>query len=215
MALYIHDRNPNSNEIKEILSQTPKCPGTCLFIDIVNSTEIKYQTGIAEWGQKINNTFNFLSLLNEFPDNIVKGIGDEIMLYIPDDELRAKTGYNNYIGLLSELYSTLYNIKYFPNNKMFLECKMGIHYCTEAYNITFLEGANDFYGSDIDLSARLMSKAIANRIVISEDFYNKVTSDVSGNPQNEKDPAFKLISSKYLEDFKGIPNSIEYRVINV
>ena len=188
---------------------------TCLFIDIVNSTEIKYQTGIAEWGQKINNTFNFLYLLNEFPDNIVKGIGDEIMLYIPDDELQAKTGYNNYLGLLSELYSTLYNIKYFPNNKMFLECKMSIHYCTEAYNITFLEGANDFYGSDIDLSARLMSKAIANRIVISEDFYNKVAGDVSGNTQNINDPAFKLISQKYLENFKGIPVSTKYRVINV
>jgi len=76
MAIFIHDRNPNSNEIKEKLSQIPRYPGTCLFIDIVNSTEIKYQTGIAEWGQKINNTFNFLSLLNEFPDNVVKGIGD-------------------------------------------------------------------------------------------------------------------------------------------
>lgn len=212
---YIHDRNPNSNEIKDRLNEIPKCPGTCLFIDIVNSTEIKYQTGIAEWGQKINNTFNFLSLLNEFPDNIVKGIGDEIMLYIPDDELKAKTGYNNYLGLLSELYSTLYNIKYFPNNKMFLECKMSIHYCTEAYNITFLEGANDFYGSDIDLSARLMSKAIANRIVISEDFYTKVKGDFVRNSQNENDHTYKLISTKYLEDFKGIPKSTEYRVINV
>jgi len=105
MAHFIHDRNPNSNEIQDKLNQIPRCPGTCLFIDIVNSTEIKYQTGITEWGQKINNTFNFLSLLNEFPDNIVKGIGDEIMIYIPNEELQSKTGYNNYLGLLSELYS--------------------------------------------------------------------------------------------------------------
>jgi hypothetical protein len=100
MAKYIHDQNPSSTKIREELSSIPTLPGTCLFIDIVNSTEIKYQSKISEWGQKINNTFNFLSLLNEFPDNVVKGIGDEIMLYIPDSELKSKKGYNNYIGLL-------------------------------------------------------------------------------------------------------------------
>ena len=215
MAQFIHDRNPNSKKIRNKLNELSTCPGTCLFIDIVDSTLIKHQTDIADWGQKINNTFNFLSLLNEFPNNILKGIGDEIMLYIPDDELQSKTGYNNYFGLLSELYSTLYNIKYFPNNDLFLNCKMSIHYCQEAYNITFLEGANDFYGSDIDLSARLMSKAIANRIVLSEDFYKKVNNDVMENNQNINDPAYTLISPKYLEDFKGIPDPIEYRVINV
>ena len=215
MVQFIHDRNPNSNEIRNKLNNITACPGTCLFIDIVNSTLIKHQTDIAEWGQKLNNTFNFLSLLNEFPDNIVKGIGDEIMLYIPDEELESKTGYNNYFGLLSELYSTLYNIKNFPNNELFLDCKMSVHYCQEAFNITFLEGANDFYGSDIDLTARLMSKAVDNRIVISEVFYNKVRDDVLGKAQIIGDTVFNLISPKYLEDFKGIPNPIEYRVINV
>ena len=86
------------------MKKIPRCPGTCLFIDIVNSTSIKYQTDVADWGQKINNTFIFLSLLNEFPNNVAKGIGDEIMLYIPDEELKSKTGYNNYFRLLSELY---------------------------------------------------------------------------------------------------------------
>ncbi len=215
MAHFINDINPNSTEIRQELNEIPRFPGTCLFIDIVNSTLIKYQTGITEWGQKINNTFNFLSILNEFPDNIVKGIGDEIMLYISDIELRTKTGYNNYLGLLSELYSTLYNIKYFPNNKLFLECKISIHYCHEAYNITFLEGANDFYGSDIDLAARLMSKAEANQIVISEVYYNKVKKDRASNSQYINEPTYQLISNKYIGEFKGIPNPVGYRIINV
>ena len=215
MAQYIHDRNPNSTEIRKILDRIPACPGTCIFIDLVDSTLIKHQANIADWGQKINNTFNFLSLLNEFPNNIVKGIGDEVMLYIPDENLQSKKGYNNYYGLLSELYSTLFNIKNFPNNKLFLECKISIHYCHETYNITFLEGANDYYGSDIDLCARLMSKAVANRIVLSEAFYNKVKGDVEENSKYINDPALKLISNKYLEDFKGIPYPIEYRVINI
>ena len=215
MARFIHDRNPHSTKIREKLIGIPACPGTCIFIDLVDSTLIKHETNIEEWGQKINNTFNFLSFLNEFPDNIVKGIGDEIMLYIPDEKLQSKKGYNNYLGLISELYSTIYNIKNFPGNKLFLECKISIHYCHEAYNITFLKGANDYYGSDIDLSARLMSKAVANRIVLSETFYNKVKGDVKENSKKINDPALKLISPKYLEDFKGIPDTIEYRVINV
>lgn len=209
MAVFIHNRNPNSNEIKDQLSQIPRCPGTCLFIDLVNSTKLKYQTSIAEWGQKINNTFNFLSLLNEFPDNIVKGIGDEIMLFIPDEELITKTGYNDYFGLLHELYSTIYNIKNFPNKTLFMDCKMSIHYCEEAYNITFLKGANDYYGSDIDLSARLMNKAIANRIVISEEFYQRIPAD------NSDKEVFNLISEIKSESFKGIPKDVNYRFIDV
>ena len=47
-------------------------------------------------GKKLNNTFNFISFLNDFPDNVVKGIGDEIMLYIPDEDLKAKSTYNDY-----------------------------------------------------------------------------------------------------------------------
>ena len=179
MALWIHNKDPRSPEITRALQEVPKCPGVCLFIDIVDSTWIKYHEPFSKWGQKLNNTFNFISLLNDFPQNIVKGIGDEIMLYIPERELHNKNTFQTYFALLEEIYATLDNIKNFPVDGLFLPCKVAIHYCTEAYNITFLEGYNDYYGKDIDLSARLMSKTKPYRIVLSEKFYQKVMEDIA------------------------------------
>ncbi|MCF8235231.1 MAG: hypothetical protein K9G67_10625 [Bacteroidales bacterium] len=215
MLKHIHYKNPNSTEIDKELESIPKCPGTCFFIDIVGSTVIKYTSGLKEWGRKLNNTFNFISFLNDFPDNVVKGIGDEIMLYIPDEQLEKKTTHKDYFSLLQEIYATLDNIKNYPLEDMFLQCKVAIHYCTEVYNITFLEGANDYYGRDIDLAARLTSKARANRIVMSDVFYQKVKEDYESKYSNLQSTAYHKISEKYIEDFKGVPLPTEFRIINV
>jgi len=215
MAKYIHFRDPNSKAIEKLLEEIPATPGTCFFIDIVGSTRIKYKSGLKTWGRMLNNTFNFISILNEFPDNVVKGIGDEIMLYIPDNELKQKSAYTDYFSLLLEIYATIDNIKNFPLEGLFLPCKVAIHYCTDAYNITFLEGANDYYGKDIDLTARLTSKAIANRIVLSETFYRKAVGNYEEKYSESLHKAMDNVSEKYLEDFKGIPHPTEYRVIDV
>ena len=215
MLHYIHVKSPTSTEIEKTLEKIPKCPGVCFFIDIINSTDIKYKTPLHEWGKKLNNTFNFISFLNDFPDNVVKGIGDELMLYIPDDELKEKESINNYLILLEEIYATIDNIKNFPLPDTFLSCKVSIHYCTEVYNITFFKGANDYYGKDIDLTARLMSKAKENRIVLSEKFFTKVKNDIINLGINEDNTCIKKISEKYIEDFKGVPHPTELRILDV
>lgn len=215
MTHWIHFKDPRSKEIDGLLKSIPKCPGVCLFIDIVDSTWIKYHEPFARWGQKLNNTFNFISLLNDFPDNIVKGIGDEIMLYIPEEELSRKTTFQTHFALLEEIYATLDNIKNFPVNDLFLPCKVAIHYCSDVYNITFLEGYNDYYGKDIDLTARLMSKTKPYRIVLSEKFYQKVLGDLDAEAMPPDRGCLKHLSGKYMEDFKGVPKPVEYRVINV
>ncbi len=214
MATYIHFTDPTSLEIEKFLQEIPTCPGTCFFIDINKSTDLKYTGGLPDWGRKLNNTFNFISLLNDFPDNIVKGIGDEIMLFIPDDKLREKKTIQSYYHLLEEIYSTVYNIRCFPLPEMFLRCKVSIHYCTEVYNITFFKDANDYYGKDIDLTARLMTKAVENRIVLSEKFFVKVQSDLVnlGLPLNYG--CLSKVSGKFLEQFRGVPESTEYRILD-
>ncbi len=212
---YIHFTDPNSKEIENVLENLPLCPGTCFFIDIVGSTQIKYSERLSSWGKKLNNTFNFISIINDFPQNVVKGIGDEIMLFIPDEELKHKSAYSDYFSLLQEIYATLDNIKNFPIDGLFLHCKVAIHYCTDVYNISFLEGANDYYGRDIDLTARLTSKAKANRIVMSEDFYRKVKKDFREKYSNIQASVLEKTSGKYLEDFKGLPSPTEFRIIEV
>ena len=215
MVHYIHFKNPNSTEIEDKLKQLPKCPGTCFFIDIINSTDIKYKTELWEWGKKLNNTFNFISFLNDIPDNVVKGIGDELMFFISDEDLKTKTFYNNYLALLEEIFATIDNIKNYPISDVFLNCKVAIHYCTEVYNISYFEGANDYYGRDIDLTARLMSKAKDNRIILSEKFYTKVKNDLVELNLQKEDTFLKAISEKYIEDFKGVPTPTEYRIIQL
>ncbi|MFC2107808.1 adenylate/guanylate cyclase domain-containing protein [Bacteroidota bacterium] len=215
MLQYINFKNPTSTEISDKLEKVPKCPGVCFFIDIINSTDIKYKTKLKEWGKKLNNTFNFISFLNDFPDNVVKGIGDELMLYIPDEDLHSKESINNYLVLLEEIYATIDNIKNYPLPDTFLQCKVSIHYCTEVYNITFFKGANDYYGQDIDLTARLMSKSRENRIVMSEKFFIKVKNDIINLEVDPNYTCVKHISEKYIEDFKGVPRPTEFRILDV
>lgn len=215
MVQYIHFRNPDSPEMAETLKTLPKCPGTCIFIDIVSSTEVKYTSPIEVWGKRLNNTFNFISFLNHFPEYVVKGIGDEMMIFIPDEVLAARQDINNYYVLLEEMYSTILNLKRFPVKELFYNCKLSMHYCKDVYNITFLKGLNDYYGRDIDLSARLMCKTQQDRLVFSEAFLKKVQGDLKTLNINKSDTCLKHMSVKMVDLFKGIPKPIEYRYIDV
>jgi class 3 adenylate cyclase len=215
MVRYIHYTDPNSEEIVRELEQIPRCPGICFFMDINRSTDIKYQGGLKDWGRRLNNTFNNLLYANHFQHHIVKGIGDEMMLFIPDETLLKKPANNTCFALLEDIYSGLYLIKNHPDPDLFLNCKVAIHYCTEVYNITFFKGTDDYYGSDIDLTSRLMGKTIENRIVLSEKFYVKVVNDLVNLGLPMDAGCLSRVSERFLENFKGVPVSTEYRVIEV
>ena len=215
MARYIHFPNPNSQEMTESLESIPRSPGTCFFMDINRSTDIKYTGGLKDWGRKLNNTFNILLYTNHFQGNVVKGIGDEIMLFVPDQDLFKKSSNNHYFGLLEDIFSALFIIRHHADPGLFLNCKVAIHYCTEVYNITFFEGANDYYGSDIDLTARLMRKSVENRIVMSEIFFKKVQQDLSNLGLPADEGCLNKISDKYSEHFQGVPTLTDYRIIDV
>lgn len=215
MTQYIHFRDPHSEEMVRLLETIPKLPGTCFFMDINRSTDIKYQGGLTDWGRKLNNTFNNLLYANHFQHNIVKGIGDEMMLFIPDDTLHGKSSNNSYFALLEDIYASLYLIRHHPDPDLFLNCKVAIHYCTEVYNITFFEGFNDYYGSDIDLTARLMLKSVENRIVMSEKFYIKVKNDLIDMNMPPDSGCVERISDRYIDNFKGVPTSTEFRMLDI
>lgn len=215
MATYIHHRNPSSIKMEKQIQQLEKVPGVCIFIDLINSTGDKYRDDRNSWIKKVNNTFNFISIINQFPDYVVKGIGDEMMLYLPDCELRTNNAFNNYLSLVSEIHATMDTLIHHPLKELFYECKVGIHYCTDVYNITFFEGVNDYYGKDIDSAARLMQKARANRIVMSEAFYQKVLSDLQNQHLKPDDTVLSGISPVYIEDFKGVPEPFEFRVLRL
>lgn len=216
MTTFIDVHNKNIDEIEETLKDLQTCCGTSLFMDITSSTEIKYKKGFKEWIFLLKNTFGLLQLQDKIKDNIIKFIGDEIMIFIPDDVLLTK-GYSiyNYYTLLSEIYSTVDILKMLHIGKEHLRCKVAIHYCEEVYNITFFKGYNDYYGKDIDLTARLLSKAKENKIVISESFYQKVLQDLNNQEMDSDSEYVKYVSDKYIEDFKGVPYSTPFRLLTM
>ena len=207
--------NRNSEQLIQQLSSLEKSPGTCIFIDLVNSTKIKYEKEITDWGRMINNTFNYISFLSDLSDHVVKGIGDEIMIFIPDDVLHKVEYLDNYHSILSELCATLFNIKNSPLSDDFYDCKMVIHYCSDVYNISFLEGFNDYYGKDIDLTARLMSKAKPNTVVLSEVFYEKADEEWEKRGLHSIESFVESISKPFEEEFRGIPTPVQYRIIEI
>jgi class 3 adenylate cyclase len=213
MATYIHFRDPNAPEMTELLRSIPTCPGTCIFMDVSKSTELKYKETLEHWGRKLNNTFNILLFANHLEQFIVKGIGDEIMLYISDEDLASRTSDNDHYSLVENIHSALFLIRQRP--EVFLTCKVALHHCTEAYNITYFERANDYYGRDIDLTARLMSKCVENRIVMSEAYFTKVKSDLKRMKRPVREGCLADLSGKRRAMFRGVATPTAYRVIDI
>ena len=198
MCVYFNTQIP-PEELKRKFNSLKPVAGTCIFIDMCNSTQLK-QRKLEDWILMIANTFNLANtLLREY---VVKLIGDELMIYIPD----FKLGSENYATIFDFVKCLLSN---FHNeiDDITLRLKASIHYCEDVYNITFLENHNDYYGNGIDLTARLMTKAKEKRIVISESFFERASAL---SPEH-----FDGISDKYIEDFKGFSNPTEFRILDI
>ena len=105
-TMYLNFDNPAQlkNQI-EVLQPTT---GICIFIDICGSTAIK-RNRLKEWFLLIGNTIRFCAGISPlFRINVIKLIGDEIMIFIPDDKM--ETSNENYASILG----------LFDNLKMFL-----------------------------------------------------------------------------------------------
>lgn len=187
---------------KEKLNDLIPVPGICIFIDMCNSTELK-QKDLNKWVLMIKNTFDVSSNVSVLiKDHIIKLIGDELMIYIPDTELGNET------------YATIFDfikciLSKFDNciDNLTLRLKAAIHYCDDVYNISFFRDHNDYYGNGIDLTARLMTKSKEDIIVVSEKYYNKIDKSSSDT--------MKDISPVYIENFKGFSDYTEFRIYKV
>jgi len=60
-----------------------------------------------------------------------------------------------------------------------------------------------------------MSRASANRIVISETYYEKALEDLKNLDLPPITGCFSEISEKHEVDFKGVPNPVGLRYIDV
>lgn len=204
MSLYI---DPTDPKLKDKISRLIPTSGYCIFVDIVGSTELK-DKNLTKWILFIYNTFaNIIgNLFMAF--NPLKSIGDELMFFIPESELKGETALS--------IFSALCNIiKIINSNKSYLrEVKIGVAYCQQAYDITFIKGTIDIYGKDIDLTSRLLSVAKSNEIIMNYEFVEQIHKKYNMIENKDQFEEVPLIVGPWPQQFKGFKKSVNiYKII--
>lgn len=135
----------------------------------------------------------------------LKSIGDELMFFIPESELKGETALSIFSGLCNIIDS---------NEPYLREVKIGVAYCQQAYDITFIKDTIDIYGKDIDLTSRLLSVANSKEIIMNNEFVEQIRKeyDTIGNKnQFEEVP---LIVGPWPQQFKGFKKSVNiYKIV--
>lgn len=204
--LLIDANNPNLRA--EVTGLRP-VPGYCIFIDIVGSTQMK-QKGLLEWVALIHNGFaNAATFLSSFPP--LKGIGDELMYYIEEADLAA-SGYT-----AMQVFDGLYQMAK-EGDASFPPVKIVAAYCTSVYPITFIAGARDYYGIDIDRAARLKGDSIKpsiceREVIIDEAMYQRIRESYNRAGNKDQFKGVPKLQGPTSHTAKGIPEPISiYRV---
>jgi len=192
MTLFFDPADPTLRAGLEALRPTP---GYCILVDIVGSTRMK-DAPLLQWAPKIHNAFaNTLAFLSP-SIRPLKSIGDELMFYVTSETL----------SLLGEtplcIYSGLYSVAS-ERDSLFTDVKVAIAYCDNAYRLSFLPGVEDVYGKDIDLTARLLSKANPREIMMNEAFVMRVRESFNTIGNKDDFPEVSRIEGPMFEPLRG------------
>lgn len=172
MSLFI---NPYDKNLPQKVLQLKPMSGYCFIIDIAGSTELK-DIDLSKWIIFIYNTFaNIMgNLFMKF--NPIKSLGDALMFFIPEDNMKDE----NPLTLFHALWNIISSDE--PNLR---EVKIGVTFCEDAYDITFVPDTVDVYGKDIDLTARLSSLAESQEIIMNVGFAEKVRGEYNISKDRE------------------------------
>jgi class 3 adenylate cyclase len=192
--------DPNDPNLKRSVDALPATPGYCIFIDITGSTAMKQQ-GIHRWISLIHNCFANAELFLH-PFSPIKGIGDALMFYIEALDLLQ----SGYIPL--QVFDGLWEIAT-NTDPLFPVVKIGAAKCEQVYPMTFLRGNQDYYGIDIDLTARLQSLAREREVVIERQFYEAITANYLWTDNKEQFESYRALTGPTQEKLKGIPDVVE------
>lgn len=190
----------NDSKLKNKLDGLKKTPGYCIFIDIVGSTAMK-QDGMSEWVALIHNCFADAATIFK----PLKSIGDELMFYIEGVDLESSG--NTVLTIFDQLIQIATN-----SNSAYPPSKIVAAYCTSVYPMTFLRNTRDYYGIDIDRTARIRSTPMVRELVIDSNMYDKIKVEYDRTANKQQFPLFPLLKGPLTiphEDSKGIPLPIQ------
>jgi class 3 adenylate cyclase len=192
--------NPHDPELKTKVELLAKTPGLCIFIDIAGSTAMK-ASNLKQWVAKIHNCFANARTFLPHQFTPIKSIGDALMYYVEEPDL-LESEYK-----LLQVYDGLWKFVTEAGPE-FPDVKVGAAWCDDVYPITFLPGKLDYYGIDIDLTARLQAIAGSKEVVIDQRFHQKVIEDwtLIGNSEQFESP--KRLTGPEDVALKGIPGKV-------
>lgn len=195
MSFYI---DPTDRQLKAKIDALNSNPGFCFFIDIVGSTELKDKS-LSKWVLFIYNTFANVRSNLYMLSNPLKSLGDALMSFLPETNLHGESA----LSLFASFWDTV------DSNEPYLKkVKIGAAYCRCAYDITFIQNAPDIYGKDIDLTARLLSVAGAQEIVMNEEFVKRIRADYDAIGNKDRFAEVLRIVGPWLQQLKGFKNLI-------
>lgn len=196
---------------KDLVKSVNPISGTCIFIDICGSTAIKNKYKYPKWVTLIRNSISICQGLPSL-EQPLKVIGDELMYFLPDEELNISS--KSYADILNSVKESISSWKNSLDSYV-LTMKGAIHYCADVYPISMIGErkthdngeieiipTKDFYGADIDLTARLMTEAESKKLIISDSFKTKVDGDDSSELIGILGPCKKK--------FKGFEEDVVY-----
>jgi class 3 adenylate cyclase len=176
-------------------------PGYCIMVDMVASTAAK-DAELSSWLSRTHDCFALVkSKLSNFTP--LKSMGDALMYYIRESELRKDNG-----NPLKTIFLPLCFAIQEPEKDMFGRTKIAVAYCQHAYEVTFLKDTYDIYGKDIDLTARLLSVASEEEIVMNEPFVEQVRADFKESSIQSTYPDVPRIKGPWPQRFKGFEKEV-------
>ncbi|MEN9358816.1 MAG: hypothetical protein RL095_351 [Verrucomicrobiota bacterium] len=184
----------------DTIDQVEKIDGLCIFIDIVDSTRMKL-VGAEVWIKEICKTFSAIQLRME-PVQPLKTIGDELMYFIPESEIRE-------LGLSTlSIFESLCDQLTLDRFEEVRSVRIGAAWCSGVYPITFRVGVSDYYGLDIDLCARLCNLAAERELIINEALQMKLTEDFRKLPDGQNFHYFLKLRGPWPMRIKGIEHYV-------
>lgn len=206
----------SSKEFENLLKSVNPMSGICIFIDICGSTAIKNKYKYPKWVTLIRNSISICQGLTSL-EQPLKVIGDELMYFLPDEELNISS--KSYADILNSVKDSISSWKNSLDSYV-LTMKGAIHYCADVYPISMIGErkthdngeleiipTKDFYGADIDLTARLMTVAGSKMLIISDSFKTKLDGVDS--------PELIGILGPFKKRFKGFEKDVVYHQLNL
>lgn len=186
-------------DLRAKLDRLETTPGYCILVDRVASTALKDQPPRA-WLSRLHATFALVrTTLSAFQP--LKMIGDALMYYIPESSPPETNALR--------LFLPMCYVAQEEDKEAFGGYKAAITYCQNVYEVSFLKGTRDYYGKDIDLTARLSSMAKEGEIFMNEPFVEQLRSNYRAPGRLKQDyPDVPSILGPFQEQIKGFTNPV-------